>query len=610
MQSNLIIGTMGHIDHGKTSLIAALNGFWGDSTESEKERGITLDLSFSNLQNGDKNIAFIDVPGHEKLVKNMIAGAFGIDCALLIVAANEGIMPQTLEHLRIAYLLGISNFVVVLSKCDLVDSDRIMQRKSEVTALFAQFAGLNFKILPVSIYDKQSIATLKNVLFELPKKQRVDFGFFRYYIDRTFSIKGSGCVVSGTLMDGDLEISNKVWCAQLDKMLNIKNIQSHGENTECARNGSRVAINLSGISHNDLKRGDLLTKKGFLRGFDKVEVAMTHFGEIAHNSQLQLYIGALRCTCRVLFLDAHKRYATLKTKIPLFSIFDEKFILRDDNQTLGGGSVLSPIADPMKKSQKLEFLKLLDHNDLQGAFEILLKAHKKGFGLISAMQRFRIPQSRALEIASKIPQCFVCERELVAYPKATREIVKGIITDILAKNKNALLSPALLAQKQNFIAESFAKDVLEEMLRDKVLKKVDSFYVAPQNNAKLDSRENIENFLYNAVYNTLHEQGYEPIAPYNLYDTLDIDRKSGDAIFKRLTGEKKILRLSHKLFICADVLAELLALMRGIIKEEGYLDLNNFKKHLNLSRKYLITYLDYLDNFTDICNENGKRTLK
>ena len=226
------------------------------------------------------------------------------------------------------------------------------------------------------------------------------------------------------------------------------------------------------------------------------------------------------------------------------------------------------------------------------------------------MQRFRIPQSRALEIASKIPQCFVCERELVAYPKATREIVKGIITDILAKNKNALLSPALLAQKQNFIAESFAKDVLEEMLRDKVLKKVDSFYVAPQNNAKLDSKENIENFLYNAVYNTLHEQGYEPIAPYNLYDTLDIDRKSGDAIFKRLTGEKKILRLSHKLFICADVLAELLALMRGIIKEEGYLDLNNFKKYLNLSRKYLITYLDYLDNFTDICNENGKRTFK
>ena len=610
MQSNLIIGVMGHIDHGKTSLIAALNGFWGDSTESEKERGITLDLSFSNLQNGDKNIAFIDVPGHEKLVKNMIAGAFGIDCALLIVAANEGIMPQTLEHLRIAYLLGITNFVVVLSKCDLVDLDKIAQREREITTLFAQFPNLHLKILPASIYDKQSIATLKDMLFALPKKPRADLGFFRYYIDRAFSIKGSGCVVSGTLMDGDLEVSSKVWCAQLDKVLNIKNLQSHGENTECARNGSRVAINLSGISHNDLKRGDLLTKKGFLRGFDKIEVAITHFGEIAHNSQLQLYIGALRCVCRVLFLDEHKKYATLKTKIPLFSIFNEKFILRDDNQTLGGGSVLSPIADPMKKSQKLAYLRLLEHNDLQGAFEILLKAHKKGFGLISAMQRFRIPQSQALEIASQIPQCFVCEKELVAYPKETRNIVKGIIASILAKNKNALLSPALLAQKQSFIAESFAKDVLDEMLRDKALKKVESFYVAPQNNAKLDSKADIENFLYNAIYNTLHTQGFKPIAPYNLYDALDIDRKSGDTIFKRLTAEKKILRLSHKLFICADVLAELLALMRGIIKQEGYLDINNFRQHLNLSRKYCITYLDYFDNFADIHNENGKRTFK
>ena len=610
MQSNLIIGVMGHIDHGKTSLIAALNGFWGDSTESEKERGITLDLSFSNLQNGDKNIAFIDVPGHEKLVKNMIAGAFGIDCALLIVAANEGIMPQTLEHLRIAYLLGITNFVVVLSKCALADLDKIAQREREITTLFAQFPNLHLKILPASIYDKQSIATLKDMLFALPKKPRADLGFFRYYIDRAFSIKGSGCVVSGTLMDGDLEVSSKVWCAQLDKVLNIKNLQSHGENTECARNGSRVAINLSGISHNDLKRGDLLTKKGFLRGFDKIEVAITHFGEITHNSQLQLYIGALRCVCRVLFLDEHKKYATLKTKIPLFSIFDEKFILRDDNQTLGGGSVLSPIADPMKKSQKLAYLRLLEHNDLQGAFEILLKAHKKGFGLISAMQRFRIPQSQALEIASQIPQCFVCEKELVAYPKETRNIVKGIIASILAKNKNALLSPALLAQKQSFIAESFAKDVLDEMLRDKALKKVESFYVAPQNNAKLDSKADIENFLYNAIYNTLHTQGFEPIAPYNLYDALDIDRKSGDTIFKRLTAEKKILRLSHKLFICADVLAELLALMRGIIKQEGYLDINNFRQHLNLSRKYCITYLDYFDNFADIHNENGKRTFK
>ncbi len=204
MQENLIIGTMGHIDHGKTSLIAAMNGFWGDSFAQEKERGITLDLSFSNLSQKERNISFIDVPGHEKLVKNMIAGAFGVDYALLLIAANEGIMPQTLEHLRIAYLLGISDFIVVLSKSDLVDLERIEELKGEVKNLFDKFPSLNFQILSCSIHNKQSIQALKEVLFALPKKNHKDLGFFRYYIDRAFVINGAGCVVSGTMMNGGL----------------------------------------------------------------------------------------------------------------------------------------------------------------------------------------------------------------------------------------------------------------------------------------------------------------------------------------------------------------------------------------------------------------------
>ncbi|WDL74725.1 selenocysteine-specific translation elongation factor [Helicobacter winghamensis] len=605
---NLIIGTMGHIDHGKTSLIAALNGFWGDSTQSEKERGITLDLSFSNLTQGDKNIAFIDVPGHEKLVKNMIAGAFGIDYALLVISANEGIMPQTLEHLRITYLLGIKDFIVVLSKCDLVENSLLQKRKIEIATLFSSFKDLKYLLLNASIYDKTSIEALKNTLFSLPKLKRLDLGFFRYYIDRVFTLKGSGCVVSGTLMDGNLSIKDKIWCAQLEQSLNIKNLQSHGKNTEIAHNGARVAINLSGISHHQLKRGDLLTKKGYLRGFDKIEVELERFENLEHNSEAILYLGALRTTCRVLFLDSNKKFATLKAKIPLFSIFNECFILRDDNQTLGGGRVLSPIIDPMKKSQKLQYLECLSQKDLKGAFEILLQAHKKGLGLISAMQRFRIPQNKALEIAKEIPHCFVCEKALIAYPKSARTLIKEVITQILAKNPNALLSAALLSQKQSFIAEEFALDVLNELLAQNTLCKLESFFVSPKNS--LQDTKGVEDYLYTTIYNTLYHQGYEPIAPYNLYDSLDIDRKSGDTIFKRLTSEKKILRLSHKLFICAEHLTKLLELMREIIKKEGYLDINNFKTHLNLSRKYLITYLDYLDSFNDIENDNGRRIFK
>ena len=605
MQDNLIIGVMGHIDHGKTSLIRALNGFWGDERSDERERGITLDLSFSNLSNGEKNIAFIDVPGHEKLVKNMIAGAFGLDYAMLVVSANEGIMPQTLEHLKISSLLGIHNFLVVLSKIDLVDKKRIQELKQEIKQCFAGFESLKYQIFEVSIYDSASMKNLKNSLFMLPKSVHRDLGFFRYYIDRIFVIKGSGCVVSGTLLDGSITLEDKVWCCNLERLLGIKNIQCHGESVPWAKSGQRVALNLSGVSHNELKRGDLLTKKGYLRGFDRVEVALHLFEEIPHNLEAMFFIGALKMSCRILFLEDTKKYATLKFKSPIYSIFDERFILRDDNHTLGGGRILSPIVDPMKKAQKLTFLKFLNQRDFKSAFEILLKAHKKGLGLISASQRFGISQSEALEIAQKIDNCFVSQKSLVVYSKEATKLLRDIICKILDKNPNALLSAALLTQKQSWVANDFAQHILDSLLQEGILCKNDSFYVG------VDSKiGKVQDYLYDKIYSILQQQGFEPMAPYNLYDMLDIDRKSGDDIYKKLTKEKKIVRLSHKLFVCTQALTQILNEMRNIIKKEGYLDLNNFKEHFNLSRKYLISYLDYLDSFSDIENTGGKRIIK
>ncbi|WP_104721749.1 selenocysteine-specific translation elongation factor [Helicobacter mesocricetorum] len=602
-RENLIIGVIGHIDHGKTSLIAALNGFWGDEREEEKKRGITLDLSFSNLSNGDKNIAFIDVPGHEKLVKNMIAGAFGVDYVLLVIASNEGIKPQTLEHLRITHLLGIKEFLVVLTKTDLANKNEIATLKLAIKELFSPYR-LQYKIFESSICDSHSIQTLKEALFLLPKKLHRDLGCFRYYIDRAFAIKGSGCVVSGTLLDGDLSVGQKIWCCNLQKPLGIKNIQCHNTSLQEAKSGQRVAINLSGISHNELKRGFLLTKKGYLRGFNGVEVCLELYENVAHNSEVLVFIGALKCKARILFLKSHQRFATLKCEIPIFSVFNERFILRDENKTLGGGRILSPIGDPMNKNQKLAFLESLDKGDFKESFEILLQAHKKGFGLISAMQRFGISQKEAIKIASQIQDCFVSEKHLVAYCQQTQKILEKMIQKILEKNPNALLSPALLSQKQSWITEDFAKVVLEKMHQKQLLHKNESFYVS------LNFQENIQDYLYKSIYQTLQTQGFEPIAPYNLYESLDLDRATGDLVLKQLTKEKKIIRLNHKLFITTQSLSQILTLMRKILQDEGYLEFNNFKNHLNLSRKYLIAYLDYLDSFGDIINKEGRRFKK
>ena len=198
--SNFIIGTCGHVDHGKTALIKALNGFEGDTTKEEQERGITIDLSFSNIAQDDKNIAFIDVPGHEKLVKNMIAGAFSFDCVLIVVSAVEGIKPQTIEHLEILNLLGVKNAVLVVTKKDLIDEAELEKKLFEVQEFIGRYDfDLKFS-MGVSIFDEVSVETIKERLFSLNASTKIEENFFRYYVDRVFSAKGAGTIVTGTVL--------------------------------------------------------------------------------------------------------------------------------------------------------------------------------------------------------------------------------------------------------------------------------------------------------------------------------------------------------------------------------------------------------------------------
>jgi selenocysteine-specific elongation factor len=228
--TNFIIGTCGHIDHGKTSLIRALNGFEGDTTYEEQHRGITIDLSFSNMQKGHQNIAFIDVPGHEKLVKNMIAGAFGFDCVMIVISAAEGIKPQTIEHIEILNLLGVKNAVVVLTKKDLVDNASLEAKKEEIS-LFLKAYDFNLLLFEsVSIYDTQSIEELKSNLFKLNAQSKTQENFFRYYIDRVFSSKGTGTVVTGTVLGKPIQLNDKLYLCDLKKEVKVKNLQVHNNN--------------------------------------------------------------------------------------------------------------------------------------------------------------------------------------------------------------------------------------------------------------------------------------------------------------------------------------------------------------------------------------------
>ena len=607
--SNIIIGTAGHIDHGKTALIRALNGFEGDSTNEEKQRGITIDLSFSNLTRAERNIAFIDVPGHEKLIKNMIAGAFGFDYVMLVVSAKEGLMPQTIEHIEILSLLGIKNLILVITKKDLVDEKMLKEQEDKIVEFLNEFK-FNIKFIKtVSIYDEKSIEDLKNTLFTISNSTKNEENFFRFYVDRVFSVKGSGTVVTGTVLGKKIELEEKVFIPHLQKETKIKNIQVHNQNAIEANISSRAALNLSSVDINSLQRGDIITKKGFLRGFDTIDISFKCLKnkKINHNQTYTLFIGAKKIDVKVLLFDSltslEDGFATLKMDEKIFTVFGEKVILRSANDTICGGVILNPIYDPMNKNQKRDLLKNLYKKDFKNAFKILLEAHKRGLGVVSSTQRFALSHDESLEFANSLEDVFVDKKELVIYPIKTKDEIVEFIKNIYIKNSYALLSSSSINLRVPWASIEFINSALDDLVQNGFLVKEGQLY----KNANI--KEDITKELENIFLERLKSEDITPTAPYNIYDDLDIDRKLGDDILKSLTAKKDVIRLQHNLFIHSQSLNKIIKSMREIIKQDGFIEIFNFKQRFDLSRKYLVCYLDYLDNFSDIKKVENRRVL-
>ena len=605
--SNIIIGTAGHIDHGKTALIRALNGFEGDSTNEEKQRGITIDLSFSNLTRAERNIAFIDVPGHEKLIKNMIAGAFGFDYVMLVVSAKEGLMPQTIEHIEILSLLGIKNLILVITKKDLVDEKILKEQEDKIVEFLNEFE-FNIKFIKaVSIYDEKSIEDLKNTLFTISNSTKNEENFFRFYVDRVFSVKGSGTVVTGTVLGKKIELEEKVFIPHLQKETKIKNIQVHNQNAIEANISSRAALNLSSVDINSLQRGDIITKKGFLRGFDTIDISFKCLKnkKLNHNQTYTLFIGAKKIDVKVLLFDSltslEDGFATLKMDEKIFTVFGEKVILRSANDTICGGVILNPIYDPMNKNQKRDLLKNLYKKDFKNAFKILLEAHKRGLGVVSSTQRFALSHDESLEFANSLEDVFVDKKELVIYPIKTKDEIVEFIKNIYIKNSYALLSSSSINLRVPWASIEFINSALDDLVQNGFLVKEGQLY----KNANI--KEDITKELENIFLERLKSEDITPTAPYNIYDDLDIDRKLGDDILKSLTAKKDVIRLQHNLFIHSQSLNKIIKSMREIIKQDGFIEIFNFKQRFDLSRKYLVCYLDYLDNFSDIKKVENRR---
>lgn len=370
----IIVGTAGHIDHGKTSLIRALTGTDADRLPEEKQRGITIDLGFAELQVGETHFGFVDVPGHERFIKNMLAGASGIDIVLLVIAADEGVMPQTREHFEICQLLGLKQGIVALTKSDLVDDETLELARMDAKELVGNSFLENAPVIPISASTGQGIQELKDALVavasSVSKRGNEKIAFLP--IDRSFTVKGFGAVVTGTLASGSISEGDEIELLPNVKRLRVRNVQTHGRTVKAAHSGQRTAVNLAGIEHSSITRGMLLAQPDVLAPFHvldaSVEVLKSSSRPLKTRQRVRVHIGTAEILARVFVLNesgaiepGERGFVQLRFESSAACMSLERFILRSysPQQTIGGGQVVLPIAEKHRRKDIEKAVKLL-----------------------------------------------------------------------------------------------------------------------------------------------------------------------------------------------------------------------------------------------------------
>ena len=374
-----VVGTAGHVDHGKSTLVKALTGIDPDRLREEKERGLTIELGFAwlTLPSG-REVSVVDVPGHERFIRHMVAGAGGIDVALLVVAANESVMPQTREHLAILDLLRVERGLAVIAKRDLVDEEMAELVMAEVEDVLQGTTLEGAPMVAVSAVTGEGIPELLSALDGLldVSETRRDAGRPRLPIDRSFTMPGFGAVVTGTLIDGSLSAGMEVEILPSGRVARIRGLQSHRQKLETATPGRRLAVNLSGVSHDDIERGDVLTISGWLRPTIAADVRLRLLPGaprgLRHNSPVTFHCGATESVARVRLLERDEAapgdevWAQVRLDRPLALVKGDYFVIRASDSTLGGGSVVEPHAKRHRRrhAPTLERLEVLERGSL------------------------------------------------------------------------------------------------------------------------------------------------------------------------------------------------------------------------------------------------------
>lgn len=387
---NVIVGTAGHIDHGKTTLIRALTGRETDNLKEEKQRGISINLGFTYFDlPSKKRVGIVDVPGHEKFIKNMLAGACGIDIVLLVIAADEGVMPQTIEHLDILNYLDVKKGIIVLTKCDLVDHEFIELVKDDIKEKVKGLFIENAPIVEVDSVSKRGLEQLIAKIDELSEnieEKKIDSPS-RMSIDRVFSLKGFGTIVTGTLIEGKIDLDDEFTIYPTEKIVKVRNLQVHGQDVKTAYAGQRTAINLSNIKVSEIRRGDVIAATGSVEESMMIDVNISlveHAKKsLKHWDRIRIFHGTKEILCRIVPLNedqisyGENGYAQLRLEEKIVAKKGDRFIIRSYSpmETIGGGVIIdtAPKKHKIYDEKVIEALKIKERGELKDIIEEYLK---------------------------------------------------------------------------------------------------------------------------------------------------------------------------------------------------------------------------------------------
>ncbi len=606
---NIILGTAGHIDHGKSALVKALTGVDPDRLKEEKERGITIDLGFAGLSYPDGlTLGIVDVPGHERLIKNMLAGAGGIDVVLMVIAADEGIMPQSREHLAICELLKIKAGLVVITKADLVDGDWLGLVADEAGAFVKGTFLEKAEIIPVSAKTGQNIDVLKEKIraVALDVRPKLTEGLFRMPVDRVFTLKGFGTVVTGTAVSGTISLDAPVEILPSKIESKVRGLQSHGEAVETAYAGRRIGINLQGIDRDLLNRGDVVVAPGRFvptKALDAELEMLKGAPLLKSRSLVHFYSGTSETVARIVIYNGDEArpgescYCQFRLEDPVVALSGDRYIIRRFSplETIGGGEILDPYPVKRKKKAGIDDLIVFSKGGLKEKIETKVKrAHFNGSTVyeIEGWIQGNLPEIHAAIDCLVKEGVLVKSRDVLFHRDSCAVFQETLVSALSRFHKENPLKAGVPKEelKMKFLTPHFSSlaSLAANVVVDKEMLRLRSFKVALSHG---------DEGTKDRILLLLEKAGFQPPLKSELARQLAaVSGRELDDLIKLLTKEGALVRINDSMYITKNNYDRMIGAIKDFYAKKREMTIAEFRDVLGTTRKYALPLVEYLDS--------------